>query len=287
VANDLTYVVLDGIALRQASLSDDALDPVLRRELVNAEVLRLWEEFKDDPFYRFTATLAVASDTEILRGGTGQIPATTVLYAGTSIITAFSETSITRSSGVFPTGALLAITFMRNLAGTVGVGAVYARVVEGGATARIEVIAPSFADTFNVATDGLTVHVLRSQSALSSDFSPQYFNRILQVKDNVPRATQGSFDQFATAEEFAEIAFSPTKSKRVAYYHRAGAIDFFVPATGPALGVVSVEYAGMPGRYTKETETEAILIPPQRNALLIAAVTAAFAKNAPGAVPSK
>lgn len=283
MGNDLTYAVLDGIALRQASLPDDALDPVLRRELINAEVDRLWEEYRGDPFYRLNATLVAGPDTERLTSGSGTVPGTAVVYSAVAgTITALSATGITRSSGSFHSGALLAITFMRNAGGVVGVTNVFATVVQGGATAGIAVV-EGVLPTFNPATDGVVVIVLRSSSTLSADFSPRYFDRVLSVKDNATRPTQGVFDEITDAGVFAELALSPTRSRRAAFYRRAGAIDFFVPPAGPALGIVTVEYAGRPGRYTKESEDETILIPPERNAVLIAAVTAAFAKM--GALP--
>lgn len=272
MGNDLTYSVLDGIALRQASLPDDALDPVLRRVLIDAEVDRLWEEYKDDPFYRFTTLLALAPDVEFLAD---LFPPNNGVIAGIRT----SDQTILRLIGSFQAGSLVDLTLWNASSELITMRALL-RLLSSGPLATYEVLAGTVVNFTPGGTQRASVTVIRSLSAASADFSPLYFDRILAVKDDVTRSTQVAFDEVTDPTIFSDLVLSPTKSRRVAFYRRAGAIDFFVPASGPALGVVTVQYAGRPGRYTKATENETILIPRERNAVLIAAVTAAFQKSA-------
>lgn len=269
MGTDLTYAVLDGIALRQASLSDDALDPVLRRELINAEVDRIWEEFKGDPFYRFSTPLVIGPDVEFLSGKTAPNNGEIVTLNPTT-------RSVIRQTGTFVAGSLLVYTKWRS-AGDLILSQLVLRLLSSGQAVYYELIAGT-EEAYVAGSDQCSVTLIRSLSVATADFSPRYFDRILSIKDDVARTTQRAFDQVFDANEFAELTLSPTKGRRVAYYHRAGAIDFFIPTSGLALGTVAVEYAGRPGRYTKETEDESILIPRERTAALIGAVTAAFQK---------
>ena len=273
--NNLTYAVLDQLALARAGASIDAIDPILRRETINALVFSLWEKRKDDPFYRFTSTLAIASDTESLCRTGGTIPGSPIAMAGSPIITGFTATTITRSSGSFPVGALLALTLLRRSGASYGTVTGFAKVITGGPTATFQLLS-GFMDTYNPADDGLMVAVLRSQSAISSDFSPVYFDRIVRVYDNKTRPTQGDFDAVLSGEDFAGLKFLRTMGSRVAYYHRGTSIDFFLGASAPSLGVVSVEYAGKPGLYTTTTADNDIFLHPEDNAALIEQCVAVF-----------
>ena len=275
--NNLTYTVLDQLCLVQAGVDPDVIDQAVRREIINAVVFRLWEKRKDNPFYRFTSTLAVAADAEALCTVGWTIPASPIILAGSAVITDFTATTITRSTGTFPVGSILGLTLIRRAGANYGMGTAVARVTLGGATATFELLI-GFMDAYNAANDALMVAVLKSQSVLSSDFSPYYFDRIIRIHDSVSRPTQGDFDAVGSGEEFSNLKYLKTKASRVAYRHRGTTIDFFVGSSALPLGVIMVEYAGKPGTYTLATADTEILLQPEDNAELIAEVTKTFSE---------
>lgn len=267
----LTFAELDAVALRQAALTDNSLDPALRRELINAALDTLWEEFKADPFYRQSALLVIAPDVEHLAGGT--LP-----NLGTFLgLNATAHTMI-RGTGSFTAGSLMVFTKWRTSTSLI-TSQFLGRVLVSGLVSSYELIAGS-EESFNAGgLDQAAVTLIRGLSTKSAAFDPLNFDRIVTVRDDAARPTQVSFDPIADRREFDDLALYRRKGSRVAYYHRASAIDFFVPAGAPALAQVSVEYVGRPNRYTLQTAAEEVLIPPQRIAALIAAVAAAFSSG--------
>jgi hypothetical protein len=280
---NLTYRQLDDMAARAAGIRSVEILPEMRQQYVTVALMDLWKKLQADPFYQSSVTLSVSSDTELLATGPGVVPGTTVIYAGPYLITAFSETSITRSSGTFQTGAILAVTFMRAAGLTVGVGHLLFRVVKGGATAEIELIAPTgFADTYNPLSDAVIVQVMRSQALQSASLSAFYFDRVISVKDSVTRPGQGTFDFVPDADGFNALPLRPSMVSRVAYRQAGDTLYFFLGSSAPALGVVTAEIRTKPNPYSNDTQNDQILLPPEYAVELIGQVSAMYSRHGQG-----
>lgn len=279
--NYLSFLQLEALCEREAGISKDKIDPAARRFIINNKMMKIYLMLDglNDPFYNRITLISLAADQERLADFT--------LSGG--IITAIDATNnqITRSSGVFTAGSILAVSISEDSGQAIAYEFV-ARVTVGGATCTYELI--SGTDTTLTAARSASVIVLKSMSAYSVSLATLYVKDVVNVWDQ----TAGVDRQFRPVKDpliFRGAAGDPLYASEVVWHHSGESLYFVVGSSATALGTVYMEYRTKPTTYEVATESNVILIPPEYNQMLIDEVVASFmlqgGKEVPTALASR
>jgi len=273
--NYLTYGQVDSVCLKMAKLGENDLHPLMRQLIVNDKVGKIFRVLDglNDPWYNRTAVLTSAGEVENLWDST---------FAD-GVVTAVTTTTITRSSGAFGAGSLIAITDYDQSNGN-SVQAL-CRITVGGATATFEVIAGTVIP-FPVASHRVFVTVIPSLSSNAVDLSTMYVQKVLRVWDDGGTDTQDrNYDEFNDGMAFGLLWRNPFFDKRLCWYHRGDTLQIFQGKSADAYSVVQMEYRGKPALFTDATIANSVDIPPEDNQMLLDEVTAEYIRRSGGTVP--
>lgn len=267
--NYLTFKQLDYQVLKKLGMAANDIPISARQAYRNNALMKLFGllDGVNDPYYNFTAVLSVAADQERLWD----------FVHNAGVITAINATAntITRSTGSFQAGSILAVTLTDT--GSAARYSWIARVTVAGAVATYEVI--SGADSSLTPDLEASVIVIKSLSDATVDLSGMYVKAIRRVWDGADGAER-MFFLLTDGRRYADAQNDPDYETSVVAYHRGDTLDLKVCPLASALGVVQMEYRGKPNICTDATEGNEILLPPEYNEMLTDEVMAAYSVHA-------